>query len=206
MYGVENPYLVEPLIDSLTYDSADHIRRQAAASLHTFVAEPRAKAALAQAQVSDPSDIVRAAAQRALSTDEEVDQQALQKLLDETLPDRERLMATSLLDGLNARSVRLTKEAARAVFDIGVNATDPGIRGMAWSRLNHSDVDDPSFTAVLLDDLANHPNDGVRSMAANALAQYIDDPAVRAALSQADNDASFSVRYAARKALGKDPL
>ncbi len=206
MYGVDNPYLVEPLIDSLTYGSADHIRRQAAASLHTFVAEPRVKAALAQAQASDPSEIVREAAQRALSTDEEVDQQALQKLLDETLPDRERLMATRLLEVLNARSVRLTKEAARAVFDIGVNATDPGIRSLAWSRLGQSKVDDPSFTSVLLDDLASHQSDEVRSMAAYALAQYIDDPAVRAALSQAKNDASFSVRYAARKALGNDPL
>jgi HEAT repeat protein len=206
MYGVENPYLVEPLIDSLTYDSADHIRRQAAASLHTFVAAPRAKAALAQAQANDPSEIVREAARRALSTDEEVDQQALQKLLDVTLPDRERLMATSLLEGPSARSVQLTEEGARAVFDIGLNATDPGIRGSAWSRLGRSKVDDPSFTSVLLDDLANHPTDEVRSMAAYALAQYIDDPAVREALDQAENDASFVVRYAARKALGKDPL
>jgi HEAT repeat protein len=67
-------------------------------------------------------------------------------------------------------------------------------------------VDDPSFSGVLLDDLANHPNDEVRSMAANALAQYIDDPAVRSALGRAESDASFSVRYAARKALGKVPL
>jgi HEAT repeat protein len=206
MYGVDNPYLIEPLIDSLTYDSADHIRRQAAASLHTFVAEPRAMAALVQALASDPSEIVRQAAQRALLTDEEVDQQALQKLLDETLPDRERLMAMSLLEGHNARSVQLTKEAARAVFDIGVNATDPGIRGSAWSKLGRSEVDEPSFTSVLLDDLANYPNDEVRTMAAYALAQYIDDPAVRAALSQAENDTSFLVRYAARKALGNDPL
>jgi HEAT repeat protein len=206
MYGVDNPYLIEPLIDSLTYDSADHIRRQAAASLHTFVAEPRAMAALVQALASDPSEIVRQAAQRALLTDEEVDQQALQKLLDETLPDRERLMAMSLLEGHNARSVQLTKEAARAVFDIGVNATDPGIRGSAWSKLGRSNVDEPSFTSVLLDDLANYPNDEVRTMAANALAQYIDDPAVRAALSQAENDTSFLVRYAARKALGNDPI
>lgn len=206
MYGVDNPYLVEPLIDSLTYDSAEHIRRQAAASLHTFVGEPRAKAALAQALASDPSEIVREAARRALSTDEEVDQQALRKLLDVTLSDRERLMAMSLLEGRNARSVQLTKEAARAVFDIGVNATDPGIRGWAWSRLGRSDVDDPSFKSILLDDLANHPTDEVRSMAAYALAQYIDDSAVLAALGQAESDASFLVRYAARKALGKAPL
>jgi hypothetical protein len=38
---------------------------------------------LEQAQASDPSEVVREAAQRALSSDEEVDQRALQKLLDE---------------------------------------------------------------------------------------------------------------------------
>src|SRR5690606_11629784 len=115
VHGVDNPYLIEPLIDSLAYDSADHIRRQAAASLRTFVAEPRVKAALAQAQASDPSEIVREAAQRALLTDEEVDQRALQKLLDETLPAEERLIATSILEGRRAREVPLTQEAARAV-------------------------------------------------------------------------------------------
>lgn len=205
MYGVDNPYLIEPLIDSLAYDAAEHIRRQAAASLRTFVAEPRVQAALEQAQASDPSEAVREAAQRALLTREEVDQRGLEKLLDETLPPQERLMATSILEGRNVREVPLTKEAARAVFDIGVKASDPGIRGWAWASLGRSDVDDPSFTSVLLDDLANHPNDEVRSMAANALAQYIDDPTVRTALEQAESEASFAVRYAARRALGMVP-
>src|SRR5690606_4647840 len=135
--------------------------------------------------------------------DEEVDQRALQKLLDETLPAEERLIATSILEGRRAREVPLTQEAARAVFDIGVKATDPGIRGWAWSRLGRSDVDDPSFTSVLLDDLANHPHDEVRSSAANALAQYIEDPTVRAAMEQAESEGSFAVRYAARRALGQ---
>lgn len=76
-YGVDNSYLIEPLINSLAYASADHIRRQAAVTLRTFVADPRVKTVLAQAQASDASEIVREAAQRTLSTDEEVDQRAL---------------------------------------------------------------------------------------------------------------------------------
>ncbi|MGH2544420.1 MAG: sigma factor [Ardenticatenaceae bacterium] len=79
------------------------------------------------------------------------------------------------------------------------------LRGSAWARLDRSDVDDPSFTSVLLHHLANHPNDEVRSMAANALAQYIDDPTVRAALEQAEGETSFAVRHAARRALGMVP-
>lgn len=205
MYGVDNPYLIQPLIDSLLYDAADHIRRQAAASLRTFVTEPRVKAALEQAQASDRSEVVREAAHRALSSDEEVAQRVLQKLLDETLPVRERLMATLIVDGANARAVPLTTEAAGAVFDIGVTATDPDIRGSAWSTLGRNDVDDPAFTGVLLDDLARYPDDEVRVMAAYALASYVDDPVVRAALEQAESDASFDVRYAARRVLGMVP-
>jgi HEAT repeat protein len=201
MYGVDNPYLIQPLIDSLSYDAADHVRRQAATSLRTFVSEPRVKTVLEQAQASDPSEAVREAAQGALSSDEEVAQRVLQKLLDETLPVQERLMATLIVDGANARAVPLTTEAARAVFDIGVTATDADIRGSAWSTLGRNDADDPAFTGVLLDDLARYPDDEVRVMAAYALASYVDDPVVRAALEQAESDASFDVRHAARRAL-----
>lgn len=206
IHGIDNPYLIDPLIDSLKYDTAEHVRRQAAASLHTFVAEPRVKAALAQSQAGDPSGDVRKAAQTALSTDEEVVQLAMQNLFDETLPDRERLMAMIIFEVRNNRSAPLTKEAARAVFDIGANATDPGVRGSAWSRLGRSNVDDPTFASVLLYDLANYPDDEVRSMAAYALAQYTGDSEVRAALVEAESDASFLVRYAARKVLGEIPF
>lgn len=205
MYGVDNPYLIDPLLDSLAYDAAEHRRRAAAAALGTFVAEPRVKAALEQARASDASEAVREAARDALLTDEERDQLALQKLLDETLPARERLFATSIRAGRNVRSVPLTEEAARAVFDIGVTSTDPGIRASAWSRLGRDRVDDPSFMPVLVDDLANNPNDDVRAMAANALKQYAEDSAVRAALERAESDPSFQVRRAARRALGKIP-
>jgi hypothetical protein len=114
-------------------------------------------------------------------------------------------MATLMVDGGYARSVPLTRAAARAVFDIGVTATDPDIRGSAWSTLGRNDVDDPSFAGVLLHDLASYPDDEVRVMAAYALAHYIDDPVVRAALERAESDSSFDVRYAARKSLGTIP-
>jgi hypothetical protein len=42
-------------------------------------------------------------------------------------------------------------------------------------------------------------------MAAYALASYVDDPVVRAALERAESDASFDVRFAARRALGMIP-
>jgi HEAT repeat protein len=205
MEGVENPYLIEPLLDSLAYDNADHRRRAAAAALRTFTAEPRVKAALENAQASDPSDTVREAAQHALLSEEELDQLALQKLFDEKLSAEERLAATLRLSGRYVRDVPLTDEAAWAVFDIGAWSADPYIREMAWGILGRSRVDDPSFKGVLLDDLAKHPSDSVRWMAANALRQFTDDSAVRAALELAESDSSFDVRRAARRALGKVP-
>jgi hypothetical protein len=95
MYGVENPYLIEPLLNALVYDTADHRRRAAASALGTFIAESRVKAALEQAQASDPSQAVREAAQQALLSEEELDQLALQELLDERLSAQERLAAMS---------------------------------------------------------------------------------------------------------------
>ena len=205
MYGVDNPYLIEPLLNSLVYDAAEHRRRAAASTLSTFATEPRVKAALEQAQANDVSDTVREAALNALLTDEEHDQRALQILFDETLTDRERLQATSILAGRNIRDVPLTEDAAQAVFNIGASTTDPEIRSWAWGKLGRDGVDNPKFLAVLLDDLDSHPSDSVRSMAANALKQYADDSAVRTALERAESDSSFKVRLAAGRALGKIP-
>ena len=204
MYGVDNPYLIEPLLNSLTYD-AEHRRRAAASTLGTFATDPQVKVALEQAQASDASKAVREAARAALLTVEERDQLALQTILDESLPALERLKATSIFAGRNVRNVPLTDEAARAVFDIGASSTDPRIRSWAWSKLGRDGELDPGIVHILLDDLARNPHDGLRTMAANALTQYVEDPAVRTALEQAESDPSLKVRLAAGRALGKIP-
>lgn len=205
MHGVDNPYLIEPLLDSLAYDSNDYVRRAAAATLDAFLAEPRVLAALERAQASDASEAVRESAQRALLIERERNELALQALLDETLPARQRLRAIWIHSGRSVRSVPLTDEAARTVFEIGSGSTDPEVRRTAWSTLGGGRVYNPTFRSVLLDDFANHSSDSVRSAAALALAQYAHDPEVRAALEQAESDASFEIRRAARMALGKIP-
>jgi HEAT repeat protein len=203
MYGVDNPYLIDPLINSLNYDDAEHRRRAAAAALATFVAEPRAKVALEQARASDTSETVREAASLALSTVDERQQLALQVLLDEKLPPRDRLAATIRYQRRNDREVTLTAEAAQAIFDIGLEATDPGTRAMAWGNLGRNGADSPAFLPVLLDDLANHSYDEVRTMAVFALRHYSEESEVRAALERAANDRSIRVRAAARTVLGQ---
>jgi HEAT repeat protein len=204
MYGSDNSYLIEPLLDSLAYDTDGYTRRYAAAALGAFVSDARVKAALEHAQTSDEYEIVRQTAQQALVTDEERTKVVLQRLFDETLSPQERLMSgTTIQEGRNLREVPLTDEAAQAVFDIGVEAAEAEIRSMAWFKLGNTDVYNPSFMSVLVDDLSHHPSDQVRSGAANALRPYVDEPVVREGLERAESDPSFEVRRAVRRALGE---
>lgn len=201
MRGVGHPYLVEPLLQSLAYDRNPYVRRVAAGTLGDFRDQPRVQTALKQAQASDKSEAVREAAKLALLSDQDRDELALATLLDETVPADERLKAVDVLDGQTFRQVPLTAEASRAVFDIGRNSNDAEIRSEAWSTLAAQDIHDPAFTETLLHDLGNHSSVIVREQAARALGPYLDDPAVRAALEQVQNDPSAVVRRAARRAL-----
>lgn len=203
MRGVGHRYLVEPLLQSLAYDPGDYVRRMAAIALGEFRDEPRVQAALAEAQARDASDAVRESARLARLSDRERNELALQTLLDETLPARERLSALMIHDGRSVRHAPLTAEAARSVFDIATSSKDVEVRSSAWMTLKRSEVHDPAFAGALLDDVANHPSESVREAAARALEPYRDDPDVRAALETAKSDRSAAVRRAARSALGQ---
>jgi HEAT repeat protein len=203
MHGVGHQYLVEPLLQSLAYDANDHVRREAAMTLGDFRDEPRVRAALTQVQARDASEAVREAARLALLSAQERNDLALNTLLDETLPARERLYALTISDGRRIRHVPLTAEAARAVFEIATSSKDAEIRSSAWMRLYSSRTANPAFAGALLDDVANHPSPTVRRAAARTLELYRDDPDVQAALEQAQSDPSAEVRRAARLALGQ---
>lgn len=206
MRGVGHAYLVEPLLQSLAFDTDPYVRRMAAGTLGDFRDQLRVQTALKQAQANDESEAVREAAKLALLSDQERDELALATLLDETVPADERLTAVHVMHGWTAHQVPLTAEASRAVFDIGRESNDAEIRAIAWSTLARQRIHDPAFAGTLLHDLARHGSESVREEAARALEPYLDDPAVRAALEQAENDPSAEVRRAARRVLGQaDP-
>ena len=94
----------------------------------------------------------------------------------------------------------LDQTAADAVFEIGRESDDAGIRARAWESLGGSAL--PAFTPTLLDDLARHASDDVRAAAATALKPHAEEVQVRAALEQARLDPSLVVRRAAQLALG----
>jgi HEAT repeat protein len=205
--GVDDPYVIQPLLYALANDPAENVRRAAALTLGYFVDAPGVRDGLARAATDDSSPEVaesccvptaREAARYALLSDVERRAFALQTVMDASLPAEERLRPfASSIDG---RDVPLDEVAAQAVFALGV--ADPSVRASAWYLL--AQVRNPDFRPTLLEDLASHPVENVRAAAAWALAQYADDPVVRSALEQAQSDSSRNVQRAAREVLAGD--
>jgi HEAT repeat protein len=206
--GVRDPNLTQALLFSLASDGDANVRCQAALALGYLVDEPGVRSALMRATVEDASTeppvrgcilSVRAAAQRALQSDEELRAASLRTVLDTTLPSASRLAALhESVDGRGLPTV-LDQTAAHAVFEIGRDSADARIRAGAWESLGSSVL--PAFTPTLLEDLARHAADDVRAAAAAALQPHAEEVQVRAALEQARLDPSLVVRRAAQLAL-----
>jgi hypothetical protein len=144
---------------------------------------------------------VREAAERALLSEEELRDLALETLMNEALTDQERLRP--IVESVDGRGepVSLNEEAARAIFDMGRRSEDSVLRSQAWYSLRRAEPN-PEFAQALLADLKSHPEENVRGTAAAGLAQYTDDPAVRTSLERAmAEDASQNVRRRAREVL-----
>ncbi len=207
--GVREPSLTEALLHSLASDGDANVRCQAALALGYLVDEPGVRSALMRATVEDPSTepptsgcilSVRAAAQRALRSDDELRTASLRTVLDTTLPSASRLAPLKeSVDGRGLPTV-LDQTAAHAVFEIGRESDDARTRARAWESLGGSVLS--AFTPTLLEDLATHASENVRAAAAAALRPYAEETQVRAALEQARVDPSLVVRRAAQLALG----
>jgi HEAT repeat protein len=206
--GVRDPNLTQALLYSLASDGDANVRCQAALALGYLVDEPGVRSALIRATAEDPSTeppvrgcilSVRAAAQRALQSDDELRTASLRTVLDTTLPSAARL--APLHESVDGRGLptALEQTAAQAVFEIGRESADARIRARAWELLGSSAV--PAFTPTLLEDLARHASDDVRAAAAAALKPHGNEMQVRAALEQARVDPSLVVRRAAQLAL-----
>jgi HEAT repeat protein len=207
--GVRDPKLTQALLYSLATDGDADVRCQAALALGYLADEPGVRGALMRAAIEDPSTeppargcilSVRAAAQRALQSDEELLTASLRTLLDTTLPNASRL--SSLHQSIDGRGLptELDQTAAHAVFEIGRETTDARTRAGAWESLGGSAL--PAFTPTLLEDLARHASDDVRAAAAAALKPSAGEVQVRTALEQARADPALVVRRAAQVALG----
>lgn len=212
---IDDSQLIQPLVQSLAEDPDASVRMQAALTLNTFLDQPGVREALQRAVAKDVSSVpetdcciltVREAAERALVSDEGFRSWVRGKLYDESLSSRSRLLG--LVDGNpDGRFRELTiaqfgTDAQRVAFEIGRREQDPGVRRMAWDALARG-VPDESFVAVILGDLANHPDEYVRSSAAAVLRPHASSSQVREAFQRALSDPSMEVRRVANEAIGQ---
>src|SRR5690606_31498991 len=165
--GVDDHYVLEPLLHALANDPDERARLQAALALSTFLAEPGVKEALQRAAAEDPSQhatvdccvaTVREAAQRASLTDDELVRWVRQTVLDETLSTRERLVPLAMTpDNRSVYVDELGDDAALAAFDLAARGSgNIGIRGVALEALARtrqaarSGAGNPELVAPLL--------------------------------------------------------
>lgn len=199
-FEIDDPVLVQALLQSLAGDPVNEVRYQAALALNRHLDKPGVLAGLQRAAAEDPDGeprddccipTVREAAQQAVIASRDFRQWARDTLFDESLPARARLAHVT---GGNPNGLAQSDpEAARVVFDIGRLEQNPRVRAMAWDSLRGAAPND-AFVPVLIGDLTGHPDKEVRALAAQVLERYAGHPDVRAAFEQALNDQSIDVR------------
>jgi hypothetical protein len=203
-FAIDDPSLVQALMQSLSSDKDESVRSQAATTLNRFLDKPGVLAALQRAAAEDSSResrvaccilTVREAAERASIATRDLRGWARSTLFDESLPARSRLLHVGgwSPDGRFSMLSQSDGEAARVVFDIGRREQNPAVRAMAWDSLRGA-APNESFVPVLVEDLTGNPNQNVRANAAQVLQKYADNPDVRRAFERALNDQSIEVR------------
>jgi hypothetical protein len=210
---VNDAALLQPLLRALASDPDASVRVQAALDLYVFLDQPGVREALQRAVAEDPSQepkvpccilTVRDAAQRSLVADKDFRNWVRSTLLDESLPARLRLLSLQNFtpDGrfMTLSIAFLGSDAARAAFDIGRREQNAQVRRMAWNALLNA-APDETFLPVLLGDLASHPDEWVRTAAAQVLVKSVRNPEVHAAFERALDDPSGEVRQVAARAI-----
>ncbi len=207
MAGVDDPYLVQPLLHSLANDIDEDVRRVAAETLlRGFLDEPDVRGALEYAAENDASEWVRNEIRLSMLSETERQEELLTTVLDATKTDRERLSAAYGLryydrhTGFIAGPKALSGEAIIALVEMARTSESSRIRSEVWVPL--SGADDLYLVQPLLDALANDSDELVRDAAARGLVEFLDEAGVREALEEAlVNDASPLVKKRAGESL-----
>jgi len=202
--GVEDPYLVQPLLHSLANDPVENVRENAAEALvRSFLDEPGVRDALEYAAESEASEWLRNEIHLSILSETEREEKLQTTVLDITKTDRERLLALSQLRMgrlVDSKSEPLSAKTVVAMVEMARNSDSPKIRTQVWSAL--SGTGDPYLVQPLLDALANDSEELVRDAAARGLVEFRDEAGVREALEEASvNDASPLVKKTAGESL-----
>lgn len=201
MMGLEDPWLVAPLTDTVLQDPSEFVRIEAVKLLSADYSDvAQAQSALQYALVNDLSSRVRMHAR--WESLNEADRQAYlaSTLLDTGLSDAERF---ELLQA-DVREIRryLDRPSAMALADISSRAR-PTAQGPLASE-STGDVSAADVIPLLVDMMEDQTNEAmIRSTMVASLARHLDEPGVREALSRtARNDPSDRVRMDASMLVG----
>ena len=208
MAGVDDPYLIQPLLHALANDMDEGVRRAAAETLLAdFLDEPEVRASLEYAAENDASEWVRNNIRLSMLPEAERHEELLTIVSDTTKPDTERLAAAYGLIRSDESPMpirgpnELSGEEVVAIMGLARTTGSRRVRTEAL-RLLHG-VDDPDLVEPFLIALANDSYERVRDVAAANLAEFLDEAGVREALEEAlVNDPSPLVRRTAGESLG----
>jgi HEAT repeat protein len=197
MAGVDDPYLVQPLLHSLANDADEGVRRVAAETLKGFLDEPGVREALEYARDYDASERVRNEIHFSMLSTPDQQEESRAMALDTSLSANERMSAIRRVwYDEQGHSSALDEPLTAALVEVAKSADNRLTRALSWSML--SETADPNVVQPLLEALASDPDEGVRESAAKGLTQFPDQPAVREGLERAlVNDSNEHVRDAA---------
>ena len=182
MRKVDDPYLVEPLTDSVLHDDAEFVRLEAVKTLgSSFGQDAKAIAALEYALVHDLSPQVRANARWESLDEDERRAYVAGTLLRNDLSDPERLEL--LTAGVSGFRGYIDPRAAQALVAISSRArpsNDESTREDSPGRVNATEI-----VPLLVELLTDSPSDEIRSAVASALMRHRGEAGVQVALQQA---------------------
>jgi len=191
--GVDDPYLIGPLVDSLLQDPDETMRSHAAKLLvRKFADDQRVLAALDYAISNDASPRVTA-----LAKWEFLDETGRRAYVQSTLLNDD-LAVTERFDILVADLADLHAylDPQTALFALSRAADNIDQQRNAATRLDRESIDYQRMVPMLIGVLGENENVQLRITAALMLSRYADDPIVRAALERAAaNDRSSNLRY-----------
>ena len=201
MAGVDDSYLVQPLLHSLANDADEGVRRVAAETLRGFLDEPGVREALDYARDYDASERVRNEIRFSMLSTADQQEESRAMALDTSLSADERWSAIRRVwYDEQGHSSALDDPLTAALVDVAKSADNRLVRALSWSML--SETADPNVVQPLLEALASDLDEGVRESAAKGLTKFPDQPGVREGLERAlVNDSNEHVRDAAAQGL-----
>ncbi len=185
MRKVDDPYLIEPLADSVLHDDSEFVRLEAVKTLgSSFGRDPKAVTALEYALVHDLSPQVRANARWESLDDEGRRAYVAGTLLRDDLADAERLeLLTAGVSGFRGYVDPRAVQALVAIASRARPSTEEPAPGESTGRVSAA-----AIVPLLVDLLTDDPSAEIRSAAASALVRHRSEAGVQTALQQAARD------------------